>query len=111
MLELFGDSTGLEPALWGPSIVGYGRYRYETGAKRQGEFFLTGFSPRKAALSLYVMPGFEPFEAELQALGPHKLGKSCLYLKKLADADPPTLRSVITRSVAIMRERYETWDQ
>lgn len=110
LLALFGRATGLRPAMWGPSMVGYGRYRYVTGAKRQGEYFLTGFSPRKAALSLYFMPGFERFEAELARLGPHKLGKGCLYLKRLSDADPSVLEDMIRRSVALMREKYESWD-
>ena len=110
LLDLFGRATGLKPAMWGPSIIGYGRYRYETISKREGEHLLTGFSPRKGALSIYIMPGFERYQSELEALGPHKLGKSCLYLKKLSAVDHGVLERMIRDSVAFMRERYESWD-
>lgn len=110
LLELFDRATGLQPAMWGPSMIGYGRYRYETGSKRQGAFFLTGFSLRKSALSVYIMPGFSQYEAELAALGPHKLGKSCLYLSGLSKIDHAVLEAMIRDSVAWMRESYESWD-
>ena len=110
LLELFGRVTSMKPAMWGASIIGYGRYRYKSPSNRQGEWMLTGFSPRKASLSIYIMPGFDRYQAELAALGPHKLGKSCLYLGRLSKIDPKPLEAMIRDSVELMRKRYETWD-
>ncbi|HUP66267.1 MAG TPA: DUF1801 domain-containing protein, partial [Thermoanaerobaculia bacterium] len=80
--------SGEPPRMWGASIVGFGRYhyRYETG--REGDWMRVGFSPRKAALTLYIMGGFPRHEELMKKLGPHKTGSSCLYLKKLSDVDP-----------------------
>ena len=93
---LFSKLTGFEPQLWGPSIIGYGRYhyRYETG--REGDFLATGFSPRKAALSLYIMPGYQDYGDILAQLGKHKAGTSCLYINKLDDVDLDVLSRLIT---------------
>ena len=84
---IFREVTGWAPKMWGPSIVGYGRYHYVYDSGREGEMCATGFSPRKANLVVYIMPGYADFSALLADLGKHKLGKSCLYLNKLADID------------------------
>ena len=91
LLELFNTVTQLAPQMWGPSIVGYGRYRYRYDSGREGESLLTGFSPRKTALTLYIMPGYSDLAEPLSRLGKYRLGKSCLYVNKLADVDPDVL--------------------
>lgn len=114
LLEIFDDATGgLKPKMWGPSIIGYGRYHYKYDSGREGEFMLTGFSPRKANLSLYIMPGysFGDMEAKLLRLGKHKLGKACLYINKLADVDEDVLKEIIVYGLNDMRTKYETWDE
>lgn len=111
LLEFFNSLTGLPPKMWGPSIVGYGRYAYKYESGREGEFFLTGFSPRKSALTIYVMPGYRDMSEKLDRLGKHKLGKSCLYINKLADIDLDVLREIVEDGVSYMRKNYETWDE
>lgn len=113
LLAFFNRVTGLKPKMWGPSIIGYGRYHYKYESGREGEFMLTGFSPRKQNLTLYVMPGyrFGEMQEKLARLGKHKLGKSCLYINKLADVDMDVLEEIVTEGVAYMRETYETWDE
>lgn len=100
MLALMSAVTKEKPKMWGTSIVGFGRYRYTTSSGREGEWFLTGFSPRKQALTLYIMSGFEGHGALLKRLGPHKTGRSCLYVKRLDDVDTKTLKALVTKSVA-----------
>ena len=92
---LFREVTGWAPCLWGPSMVGYGsyHYRYETG--REGDFLATGFSPRKAHLVLYILPGYDDYGGLLADLGKHKLGKSCLYINRLSDVDAGVLGRLI----------------
>lgn len=108
LLEMMRRITGEEPVMWGPSIVGFGRYHYKYESGREGNHFLTGFSPRKASLSVYIMPGFSE-QADLMArLGKHKTGRSCLYINKLADVDLTVLEELVTKSVAWMRARYPT---
>ncbi|MEX0349474.1 MAG: DUF1801 domain-containing protein [Paracoccaceae bacterium] len=92
---LFRRVTGFKPLMWGPSIVGYGRYHYRYTSGREGDFLATGFSPRKAAHSIYIMPGYTDFGAILSRLGKHKIGKSCLYVNKLADIDLDVLGELI----------------
>jgi hypothetical protein len=92
---IFREVTGFEPVMWGPSIIGYGRYHYRYASGREGDFLATGFSPRKANLVLYIMPGYAEFGALLDRLGKHRKGKSCLYLNKLADVDEGVLRALI----------------
>lgn len=98
--------TGEKPVLWGPSIVGFGSYAYRYESGHGGTSMLTGFSPRKAALSVYISSGFDEREGLLQRLGPHSTGKACLYIKKLADVDQGVLRQLIADSVAEMRRRH-----
>lgn len=97
LLEMMREITGLEPEMWGPSIVGFGdlHYKYESG--REGDIFLMGFSPRKRSLSLYV-GGFDGYDALLARLGKHRKGASCLYINKLADVDMDVLREIARRS-------------
>ncbi len=93
--RLFRETTGYAPVMWGPSIIGYGRYHYRYASGREGDFLATGFSPRKAAHSIYIMPGYADFENILSRLGKHKLGKSCLYVNKLPDIDLDVLGELI----------------
>jgi len=92
---LFRKTTGFARVMWGASIVGYGRYHYRYKSGREGDFLATGFSPRKTALSVYIMPGYADFGDILSRLGKHKLGKSCLYVNKLADIDLDVLSELI----------------
>ncbi len=92
---IFQKTTGFRPRIWGDSIVGYGQYHYAYKSGRQGDFLATGFAPRKTAMSIYIMPGYAVFGAILDRLGKHKMGKSCLYVNKLADIDPDVLSELI----------------
>ncbi len=108
LLDIMEKITGCPAVMWGTSLVGFGKYRYKYASGREGEFFLTGFSPRKQTLTIYIMPGFSEYENILNQLGKFKTGKSCLYVKKLADIDEDLLKKLITRSVDFMRDKYET---
>ncbi|MEO0607484.1 MAG: DUF1801 domain-containing protein [Pseudomonadota bacterium] len=113
LLAFFNRVTGLKPQMWGGSIIGYGRYHYKYESGREGEFMLTGFSPRKQNLSLHIMPGyrFGDMQDKLARLGKHKLGKSCLYINKLADVDLDVLEEIVRDGVTYMRGAYQTWDE
>lgn len=111
LLELMGRVTGYPAKMWGPTIVGFGRYHYKYESGREGDSMVTGFSPRKANLVVYVMPGYGDFGGHLEALGKHRLGKSCLYINKLADIDLAVLESVISAGVAEMQGTHETWSE
>lgn len=102
VLDIMKDATGEEPKMWGPSIVGFGRYNYKYESGREGEWMITGFSPRKGDLTLYIMPGFDAFPDLMKKLGKFKTGKSCLYLKKLEDIDRGVLRQLVKQSVKKM---------
>jgi hypothetical protein len=104
ILDLMREVTGEEPAMWGDSIVGFGSYHYKYASGREGEWFLSGFSPRKRNLTLYIMSGFDEYEPLLARLGKYKTGKSCLYINKLEDVDQETLRDLVRESVAHMVE-------
>jgi hypothetical protein len=101
VLKLMKDVTGEKPALWGASIIGFGAYKSPSG-----DWPIVGFSPRKANLVLYIMPGFAQYDALMKRLGKYKTGKSCLYLNKLADVDQGVLRELVERSVAHMRAKH-----
>lgn len=94
--------------MWGPSIVGYGRNHYRYASGREGEFMITGYSPRRHALTVYIMPGFSRFDKLMSKLGKYKTGKSCLYIRRLADVDETVLEQLIHESVAYMRGQYDT---
>jgi len=102
-------STGKRAKMWGPSIVGYGTYHYKYASGREGDFMITGFSPRKQALTVYILAGFKPYEKLMAKLGKYKTGKSCLYIKRLSDVDEKVLQKLIDESVKYMRKNYETW--
>ena len=107
MIGLMQEITGHEPRMWGSSLVGFGRYHYRYESGREGDSFLTGFSPRKSALTIYVMPGFGRYQDLMERLGPHRTGKSCLYLKSLEAIDRDVLREIISDSVGYMRKKYD----
>ena len=94
--------------MWGKSIVGFGKYHYQYESGREGDFFLSGFSPRKQALTIYVMAGFSKFPKLMKKLGKYKTGKSCLYVKKLDDIEESVLTELINQSLKYMRETYQT---
>lgn len=107
LLNFFTEVTGFSPRMWGPSIIGYGRYHYTYKSGREGDFLATGFSPRKSSLSLYIMPGYQDYSAILARLGKHKTGKSCLYINKLADIDMDILAELIRTG---LRDLNDIWD-
>ena len=108
LCALMTEVTGEPPVMWGPSIVGFGRYTYVNTTKKPADWPIIGFSPRKGKLTIYIMPGFEGQAELMSRLGKHTTGVSCLYLNRLSDIDPVVLRELSVRSVAWMRERYQT---
>jgi Domain of unknown function (DU1801) len=102
VLNLMKEVTRAEPKMWGASIVGFGNYRYKMGSGREGDWFLTGFSPRKQNLTLYIMAGFAQYDEIMKTLGKYKTGKSCLYIKKIDDIDLSALKELVAQSVAYM---------
>lgn len=106
LLKFFGRITGWKPKMWGPGIIGFGSYHYRYESGREGDSPVTGFSPRKASLVVYVMPGYTGFSDALARLGKHKIGKSCLYINKLSDVDLDVLEDIVRRGVEQMKEKY-----
>ncbi len=106
LLKLMEKLTGEKAKMWGPSIIGFGSYHYTYDSGREGDMCMTGFSPRKASLSIYVMGDFKDKAPLLARLGKHKTGKSCLYVNKLADVDMGVLEKLIKASVKHMRAKY-----
>lgn len=102
IMKLMKKATGEEPRMWGASIVGFGRYAYEGASGRSGEWMITGFSPRKANLTIYIMMGFEKEAALMKQLGKHTTGKSCLYIKQLSDVDLKLLEELVVKGVMAM---------
>ena len=100
---LMQEITGEPPVLWGPSIVGFDKYHYKYASGHEGDFMITGFSPRKQNLTLYIMAGFSKYDELMSKLGKYKTGKSCLYIKSLKDIDMVVLKELITESVNYMR--------
>lgn len=101
--RLMEEITGDKPKMWGASIVGFGSYYYKYASGHEGEWPITGFSPRKQDLTLYIMPGFAEYGELMEQLGKHRTGKSCLYIKRLSDIHVPTLKKLIRASVKHMR--------
>jgi hypothetical protein len=101
--EMMQKITKAEPKMWGTSIVGFGSYHYKGASGREGDWFITGFSPRKQNLTLYIMSGFEDHAELLAKLGKYSTGKGCLYIKKLEDIDVKVLKELIARSVKRMK--------
>ena len=109
LLTIFKAATGMQPKMWGLSIVGYGQYHYKSERSRQeGDWPLTGFSPRVQNLTIYIMPGFKEYGDLLKKLGKHTMsGGSCIYIKHLSDIHVPTLKTIIKKSVVEMKKRYK----
>lgn len=108
LLKVFKAATGKRPRMWGPSIVGYGSYHYKYESGHEGDCFLAGFSPRKAAMTVYIVSGFKEFGPLLKKLGKHKKSVSCLYIPRLSDVDLKVLEVMIRRSVAAVKKRATT---
>lgn len=101
------EITGKRAKMWGDTIVGFGEYHYKYESGREGDFLVTGYSPRKQNLSIYIMPGFSQYSALLAKLGKHKHSVSCLYIKQMSDIDGQVLYKLIERSVKDMRRLYK----
>lgn len=106
LVPILERASGEAPRIWGISMVGFGEYHYRHPGGQTGFWFLTGFAPRKAAMTIYVMPGFEEWPDLMGRLGRFTTSKSCLYLKRLNDVDEEVLEELVRRSVNLMRERY-----
>lgn len=106
VIALMQQITGHPPVMWGDSIIGFDTYHYKYASGREGDWMISAVAPRKAALTVYIMAGFDRFGDLMERLGKYKTGSSCLYLKKLSDADPDVLEELIKVSVAYMRETY-----
>ncbi len=104
--DMFRRVTGWQPRMWGPTIVGYGQYDYTYESGRTGSSLATGFSPRKANLVLYIMPGYADFGHILDRMGKYKLGKSCLYINKLADVDIAVVEEIVQAGLADLGKRW-----
>jgi hypothetical protein len=106
LLKFFEEVTGWKARMWGPSIIGFGEYHYKYDSGREGDFLATGFSPRKANLTVYIMPGYQDYGPILDRLGKHKLGKSCLYINKLEDIDMDVLAELVKAGLADLSKKY-----
>lgn len=106
LVKLMKAVTKEEPKMWGNSIVGFGNYHYKYASGREGDFFLTGFSPRKQNLTIYIMSGFKNYEALMKKLGKHKTSVSCLYVKSLDDINIEILKKLVNESVRYMKKLY-----
>ena len=110
LLDVFKKVTGESPKMWGDKIIGYGHYHYKYASGREGDWMITGFSPGKQKLSLYIMSGFSELTESLSRLGKHKLGKGCLYINKLSDVKIDVLEEIIKMSIELLNEeriKYE----
>ena len=108
ILGLMSEVTGCEPKMWGDSIVGFGTYHYKGKSGREGDWFLTGFSPRKQNISIYIMSGFSEMPELMNKLGKFKTGSGCLYVNKLTDVDKSVLRQVIKQSVDFISKMHKS---
>lgn len=106
LLSLFEELTQEEAVMWGPSLIGFGTYHYKYASGREGDFFVAGYSPRKTALTIYIMSGFSKHDSLMEKLGKYKTGKSCLYVKKLDDIDLDVLKELIVESIKYVKEKY-----
>jgi len=106
VLSMLKDITGSPAKMWGNSLIGFGNYHYKYESGREGDFFKAGLSPRKTALTIYIMAGFERFEELMAKLGKYKTGKSCLYIKKLEDVDEEVLKELMQASYDYMTNKY-----
>lgn len=106
LISLMEEMTGFPPKMWGPSIIGFGQYHYRYNSGHEGDAPLIGFSPRKAAISLYVFTGLEQHQYLLEGFGKYKIGKACIYIKKLSDVNEPKLRAMIQESIQFLKTTY-----
>jgi hypothetical protein len=106
VMEIMERATGEAPAMWGPSIIGFGSYHYVYASGREGDWMLTGVSPRKQSLTAYIMAGFDRYDELMERLGKYRTGKSCLYINKLEDVDLEVLEELVRLSVEHMKARY-----
>ncbi|HEY9500371.1 MAG TPA: DUF1801 domain-containing protein [Pyrinomonadaceae bacterium] len=102
--KMMEEITGCKPKMWGPSIVGFDTYHYKYASGQEGDWPIAAFSPRKQDLTLYILPGFQESKELMEALGKHRTGKSCLYIKRLSDIHVPTLKKLIRQSVKRMKQ-------
>ena len=107
ILDMMQKASKEEPKMWGPSIIGFGTYHYKYDSGHEGDMCSIGFSPRKAALTLYILMGFEGYDELMAKLGKYKTSKACLYIKKLEDVDVKVLKELITLSVKYMKAKYK----
>lgn len=108
LIKIMEQATGSEPKMWGPSIVGFGSYHYKSERSRQeGDWPLIGFSPRKAAISLYVYSGLPEHAHLLENLGKYKMGKACIYIKKLADINQDALKRLMKETIHFLKLKYK----
>ena len=107
LAKLFKQITGAKPKMWGGSIIGYGEYKYYRANGDEGEFMASGFAMRKSGPTLYIMPGYQNYAEILDRIGPHKLGKSCLYLKNLQGIDLDVVAELIQRGIADLQKSHE----
>jgi Domain of unknown function (DU1801) len=107
LFKLMKQITKEEPILWGGRIVGFGTYEYKGKSGRSGTWFITGFAPGKANLTVYIMPGFSKYEELMKKLGKYKTGVSCLYMNSLNDIDSQVLKELITLSYQYMKEKFQ----
>ncbi len=105
VLKLMQKITKAKPKMWGTGIVGFGDYRYKYASGREGDWFLTGFSPRKQNLTLYIISGFSKYDELMSKLGKHKTGKSCLYINRLEDINQEVLKELIEKSVEFVSKK------
>jgi hypothetical protein len=103
---LFRRITGFEPRMWGPTMIGYGRYDYVYASGHGGSAMATGFSPRKAEHSIYALAGQDGFQRILDRLGKYKIGKACLYVRRLSDVDMAVLEELIRAGLADLATRW-----
>jgi hypothetical protein len=103
---IFREVSGFAPRMWGPSMIGYGRYHYKYKSGREGDSLATGFAPRKANLVVYILPGYTDFSAILSRLGKHKIGKSCLYINKLDDIDIGVLKELVAAGIEDLNKHW-----
>lgn len=108
LIKLMKKATGFEPKMWGPSIIGFGSYHYKYDSGHEGDAPLLGFSPRKAAISLYVYTGLEKHEYLLTNLGEFKKGKACIYVNKLKDINIDELKKLMEETLKYMKEKYSS---
>ncbi len=106
LVQMMAEVSGEPAVMWGSSIIGFGRYQYQYASGHSGESMRIGFSPRKSALSLYIMSGFNGYQHLMQNLGKFKTGKSCLYVTRLENIDREILRQICIESLNYMREKY-----